>query len=173
MMFLIWICRMICSIFAIASNGIIGNNDELPWPRIKEDMSFFRNITKNKTIIMGNNTFKSLNYTPLPYRKNVIVSTKSKYDNITTISENINEHILELNKENDVFIIGGAKLYNSTIDIIEKTYVTMINHPFDGDTYLDLNFLLKDMCLIKKEDIISETGLELSFCEYFKKEKCI
>ncbi len=67
---------MISIIVAIDKNNLIGNNNSLPW-NYPEDLKYFREITLNKTVLMGKNTFISIlnrNNKPLPKRKNIVVS---------------------------------------------------------------------------------------------------
>ena len=66
-------------ILASTKNFGIGKNNDLPWPRLKNDMKLFKKITCGKNqnaLIMGYNTFKSINEKPLPNRMNIVVTSK-------------------------------------------------------------------------------------------------
>ena len=60
-------------IVAVAANGIIGNNGQMPW-HISEDLKRFRRITTGHPVVMGRKTFESLGNRPLPNRTNIVVS---------------------------------------------------------------------------------------------------
>ena len=65
---------MIAAMLAISENGAIGNNNELPWPRLEEDMKWFREHTKGHAVAMGRATWDSLPSRPLPSRANIVIS---------------------------------------------------------------------------------------------------
>jgi len=48
------------AIIAMAQNRVIGKNNGLPWPSIKEDFKWFKEFTMGKTLIVGKNTFDTL-----------------------------------------------------------------------------------------------------------------
>ena len=58
---------------ALAQNGVIGINNDLPW-RLPDDLKWFKKNTLGKPIIMGRNTMESLGRRPLPGRKNIFIS---------------------------------------------------------------------------------------------------
>lgn len=156
---------MISIIVAIAKNGVIGINNTLPW-HYKEDLKYFKETTLNKTVVMGRNTFESIisrNNKVLPNRNNVILtSNKNYYFEGATFINDLDD-FLSNNKDEEIFIIGGKKLYELTLDKADKLYITHINKEYEGDTYFpEVNFNLFD--LVKKEDL----G-ELSFCVYQRK----
>ena len=133
---------MLKLIVARCKNKGIGKNNIMPW-YLKADLKRFQALTvgnKNNSIIMGKNTWKSLNKTPLPHRKNIVVSTtmkditekwiiKSSLDKAVTFSTK--------NKFDETWIIGGEKLYTATINTydLNKIYVTEILEDFDCDTF--------------------------------------
>ena len=66
-------------IVAMSKNGVIGNNNKLPW-YIPEDLVNFSELTKGHIIIMGRKTFESLPNGPLKNRLNVVLS-RTIYNN--------------------------------------------------------------------------------------------
>ena len=94
--------RSISIITAITNNKIIGNNGSLPW-KIPEELKYFRKTTLNKVIIMGSNTFMSINCKPLPDRQNIVLTKNpdkfainqltKDYKNLTFVLDNINNLI--------------------------------------------------------------------------------
>jgi len=129
----------------------IGKNNSIPWHNnslYKQDMIHFKTLTLDKTIIMGHETWLSLPK-PLTRRKNVIV-TRNHYDYLLfkfkneeniKVYDSLDEAIRMELKLNDVFVIGGASLYNSMFENIHptlcKVYVTKIKSTFDCDTFVD------------------------------------
>jgi dihydrofolate reductase len=157
-------------ILALASNNAIGYSNKLPW-NIPEDLRWFKTITNNKTIIMGKNTFKSLNNKALPNRKNIVVT--SQYftnDNITFYNINQTKAYIEKNQDNeDIFIIGGTSLYDEFIDTCDFIYVTYIYKDYEADTYYKLDtskFEIHSM-----SDILQSNDTSYQHFIYKKKDK--
>ena len=110
-------------IVAICKNNGIGIKNTLPW-KVKSDLLKFKNLTtgKNKNaIIMGKNTWTSINSKGLPNRDNLILSSTIDIDTINANSNNISksfnnieklEDFVEEKKYEEVWIIGGEKIYN-------------------------------------------------------------
>lgn len=112
-------------IVACDKNGLIGNNGVLPW-RVPEDLKFFREMTYGKTVVMGRKTWESLGSKPLPGRRNIVLSRSLDY----TVDD-----ILKLNAD-EVWIIGGAEIYNLFIPYYDEFYWSEIYGDFKGDVYL-------------------------------------
>lgn len=134
-------------IVAMCNTRGIGLKNKLPW-RIKEDLQFFSKMTKgsgNNAIIMGKNTWLSLNSKCLPERDNLILSTSISNDNTcinnldTYIFNNINSILDHCNKKkyDDVWIIGGSSIYKQFLntDIISDCYITYIDKEYECDTF--------------------------------------
>lgn len=126
---------MITIIAAIGKNNELGINNHLLW-NLKEDMKFFKEKTINHKVVMGLNTYNSISK-PLPNRENIVLSSTiqnlpkevKQYTNINKLTkylQNINE---------EVFIIGGASLYNHFISIADKMYITQIEDTKEADAY--------------------------------------
>lgn len=126
-------------IVAVAENGVIGKNNQLPW-HLPSDMKFFRDTTMGHCVIMGRKNYDSipLKYRPLEGRTNIIVTRQKDFKAGGCIVVNSVEVALEVAKkknEIEVFIIGGADIFKQTIDIADKLYYTKIYHSFDGDVF--------------------------------------
>lgn len=137
---------MISAIVAVANNNIIGANGGLPWPHLKEDMQWFKQTTEHNIVVMGRTTWESLGkYAPLSNRINVVVSSKEIEGADKVITENILDEIKVLETDypdKEIFIMGGAMLYESTVSILDRVYVTHIYNDFDGDTTINLDEML-------------------------------
>jgi dihydrofolate reductase len=123
-------------IVAMDKNRVIGKDNKLPW-NIPEDLKNFKRITTGNTIIMGRNTYESIGR-PLPKRNNIVISrtmNQSEYHGITIIN-NIDDAIAYAQDlEKNIYIIGGAKIYEQTLDKADKLIVSYVKKEYEGDTY--------------------------------------
>lgn len=111
----------------------------IPW-HIPEDLKFFKHMTENNIVVMGRNTFESLNG-PLPDRLNIIASRRSSYvgENIRSVDklEDIYAiaHAMYPNDDKDIYIIGGGSIYQEALDSldIDNFYITIIDYEFEGN----------------------------------------
>ena len=117
---------MVKMILCIDLNGSIGKNNDLLF-KMKEDMKFFREQTKNNIVVMGYNTWLSLGEKPLPNRANIVMTEKT-IKNIQTSTDLIS--VIEDYKKypQDIFIIGGAYVYNQALklNLIDEILVTVV-----------------------------------------------
>ena len=65
-------------VYAVAENGVIGNDNTIPW-RLKSDMQRFKALTMGKPIVMGRKTFESFPRRPLPGRTNIVITRNADY----------------------------------------------------------------------------------------------
>jgi dihydrofolate reductase/thymidylate synthase len=136
----------------------ISKDGAIPW-KIKEDMKVFTYMTTHvaslentNIVIMGKNTWSSLNKKPLPKRINIIVSTSmvqkdiEEYENtyvVNTIEDSLTlaqslNHFDKHNIEN-IYIIGGKHIYNKFFESyeIDNFYVTIIGHNYECDNCIN------------------------------------
>lgn len=133
---------MIIGIVAISKNYAIGKDGKLPW-HYSADLKFFKEKTTGKTVVMGSNTWKSVGK-PLPNRLNIVLTRSDIELPLEVMKLPSVEDVVELSKrsENDVFIIGGARVFESFADVIEKWIVTLIPEVVEGaDAFMPANFL--------------------------------
>ena len=127
----------ICLIAAVAKNGVIGKDNDLPWD-LPDDMKFFKEKTKNKHIILGRKNYESIpeKYRPLPNRTNIVLTKNKKYKAEGCILlNNFNKALDFSKKENNLFIIGGSEIYELGIKVADIMYITEIHSSFEGDVY--------------------------------------
>jgi len=121
-------------IVAMATNRAIGIDNKMPW-HLSADLKKFRKITTGHPIIMGRKTFESIGR-PLPDRQNVIISRNPDYQATgCLVFDDIHAAIAHFPDEDEIFIIGGATLYNAVLAETDKLYITEINQDFAGDTF--------------------------------------
>ena len=127
--------KNISLIAAIGKNNELGKNNRLIW-NLPGDMKFFRETTTNHTIIMGYNTYLSIGRA-LPKRRNVVLTSKDINDENIYVYHKIDDLIKNEVKDEEVFIIGGASLYDYFYDLADKMYLTLID---DEDSMADTYF---------------------------------
>lgn len=123
-------------IAAIANNNVIGNENRLIW-HLPADLKHFKDVTMGHTMIMGRKTYESIGQ-PLKGRKTIIVTTQEDYTAKGSHVVNSIEQALKMAKdEKEVFIVGGAQIYEQLIDnrLVKKIYLTRIFASFDGDSF--------------------------------------
>lgn len=130
------ITRVISLIAAINKNYVIGKNNKLIW-HIPEDLKRFKKITLGKTIVMGRKTFESLPKI-LPNRRHIVITRNKNYlipDNKVTVVHNIRDILKYKNYPEEVFIIGGEKVYSQMLPYCIRLYLTEIMSFEDGDAH--------------------------------------
>jgi len=113
-------------IAAIGSNNELGRNNDLIW-HLPNDLKFFKSVTSGHTILMGKNTFWSLPKV-LPDRTNIVIThSDEKFPDEVVIYNSIESFLNDYrDKDEEVFIIGGASIYSQFIDKAENLYLTEI-----------------------------------------------
>ncbi len=133
---------MIIGIVAISKNYAIGKDGKLPW-HYTADLKFFKETTTGNAVVMGANTWRSIGK-PLPNRLNVVLSRSDIEAPPEVMKLSSVDEVVELSKllVKDVFIIGGARTFESFADVIEKWIVTFVPDEIkDADTFIPRNFL--------------------------------
>lgn len=125
-------------IAAIGKNNELGKNNDLIW-KFKEDMKFFKETTMGHPVVMGRRTFESLP-SVLPGRENIVISTRNINNNKINLYKSIKDFLISYeNYKDDIFIIGGASIYKSFIDIATTLYLTEIDDiEKDADVYFPI-----------------------------------
>lgn len=147
---------MIKMILCSDIKGGIGFNNELLY-NIRDDMKFFKKTTTGHKVVMGYNTWLSLPKKPLPNRENYVLYDGYEHDNLEGAYElrTLNE-VIELGKNNDIFVIGGAMVYNTLIelDLVDELYLTLVyDIHYSADRFVDLSKISKRL---KHREFIKE-----------------
>jgi dihydrofolate reductase len=130
---------LISAIVAMAENRVIGKNNQLPW-RLPADLKHFKAITTGHLILMGRKTYESIGR-PLPNRLNVIITRDNTLQApgcvvVTSFEEALQQAASA--KQHEIFIIGGASVYQQLLPYVQRLYLTIIHDVIDGDTYFPL-----------------------------------
>lgn len=122
-------------IAAIGKDNELGYNNDLIW-KIPEDLTFFKNNTIGKYIVMGMNTLKSLPKT-LPNRKYIVLTSKDiNLDKSIKIVHSIEELLTYIDTlDSEIMIIGGASIYKQMIKYADKLLLTEIDKNAIADAY--------------------------------------
>jgi len=123
-------------IVAMTPHRVIGKDNDLPWPLIKEDMKWFRRKTTGHVIIMGRKTYESLGK-PLPKRANFVITRNRNFKAPGCfVFHDVDETLKEaFNIDKEPIVIGGSSIYEMFLPKIDTLYLTKIKKEYDGDTY--------------------------------------
>lgn len=124
-------------IVAVARNGIIGKNNQLPW-RLPADLLYFKRITTGHHIILGRRNYQSIGR-PLPNRVNLVLSRNPQFfAKGCVVQPNLEKALLYAHAagESECFIIGGAEIYRQAIPLAQKLYLTRIDADFSGNVVM-------------------------------------
>lgn len=111
-------------------NRVIGNSNKIPW-HLPEDFKWFKRMTTGNIVVMGRKTFESIGK-PLPNRTTIVLSRSGfSYPGVKTITD-----FAELNEEaGDIFICGGAQVYEQTLPLCSDLYLTLVKRTVEGDAF--------------------------------------
>lgn len=125
---------MLSLIAAMTKKRVIGLDNTVPW-HIPDELRNFKHITMGHAVIMGRKTYDIIG-SPLSMRHNIVLSNSlSSIDNVTVMN-NLEEAISEGELfSSEVFIIGGQKLYEDTIDIADRMYLSIIKKDYQGNKF--------------------------------------
>lgn len=137
-------------VVAVARNGVIGRDGDLPW-RLPADLAHFKRLTTGHVIVMGRKTFESLGK-PLPNRTHLVVSrsprpsaepidspnstesppSTSPVHWFTSLDAALSSPIARARP--DLFVIGGGELYRQAMPLTDVLHVTEVEADLEGDT---------------------------------------
>jgi dihydrofolate reductase len=127
-------------IAAVARNGIIGAENDMPW-KLSTDLKRFKKLTLGKPVIMGRKTFLSFGGRPLPGRPHVIISRDPDYapegaEAVTSLEaafERGKELAVEL-KADEIICMGGGQIYAQAMQKADRLELTEVDAEPEGDT---------------------------------------
>ena len=143
---------MIRAILACDENWGIGKSGALPWPHNPADLKWFKASTLNHTIVMGKATWDSLPVKPLPNRVNVVVSSSNILAKVDVVSiSDLRRRISSMDTEQDVWIIGGARLIEGMMDYIDEFHLSQIKGNYNCDTFLPSTLIQENYSLTSSQ----------------------
>jgi len=128
-------------IAAVAANGVIGAEGELPW-HYPEDLQHFKRTTTGHPVILGRRTFESITDRlggPLPDRTNIVLSrlmTDSTHEDVHVVSspEAALSRAAEETDVRTVYVAGGASVYETVLPVADRLHLTELEAAYEGDT---------------------------------------
>lgn len=139
-------------IAAIASNRVIGEDNDVPW-KLPPDLRRFKRLTMGHILLMGRKTYDSVGR-PLPGRTNLVVSRQEAYaPKGVHVARSVEEALAWARQagESELFVAGGAEIYRQTLPVADRLQLTRIQEEFPGDAYFP-EYDETDWVLVERED---------------------
>lgn len=166
---------MIISILNCDKHFGIGKKNGLLFS-LPKDMEFFRKTTLNHIVCMGENTLLSFpNSKPLPNRTNVVLSSDPthNYEGVINV-HSFDEFLLfikEKSQKEDVYIIGGASIYNQTLDYVDKVLLTKVDADGQAEVFFNNLDENKNFSLVEESASITDGNFKIKFLTYINLSK--
>lgn len=165
---------MLSIIVAQAENRAIGLNGDMPW-HLSGDLKRFKALTMGHPVVMGRRTWESLPKRPLAGRRNIVFSQSAGFaPEGAEVVRSVNG-LFDLlgNSEEEVFVIGGGRIYEMLMPWVKRLYVTWVMREFpEADTYFPVIDLSEFNKIHETERMVDErSGLEFTYAEYDRKPK--
>lgn len=135
----------------MARNGVIGRDGGLPW-RLPADLKRFKSVTMGHPLVMGRKTHDSIGRA-LPGRTNIVVTRDTGYKAAgCLVAYSLPEALRLAGDVEEIFVIGGAALYESLLATARRIYLTLIHGDYAGDvTFPEID--PRDWRVAQREDI--------------------
>ena len=149
---------MIRAILACDDKGGVSKKGTLPWPHNSTDLKWFKENTAGHVVIMGSTTWEDPHMPrPLPKRVNVLATTRpAEYPGADKyISGDLNKSVQRIAEEFPsliTWVIGGPKIIEQSLDVIDEFYLSRIPGEYDCDTFLPLQKIKEMFTLRSGED---------------------
>lgn len=158
-------------IVAQAQNRAIGKDNDLLW-HLSGDLKRFKQITTGHPVVMGRRTWESLPKRPLPGRRNIVMTENPDFAaEGAEVVHSIGGLFRALKGcDEEVFVMGGAKIYEALLPFCNRLYVTEVYRDYDADVYfpvIDLSTFTLVRQSVRLHDDAS--GLDYAYKEYDRK----
>lgn len=124
------------TVAAVAENGVIGRDGELPWPSIPADKRQYRNRIADWPVILGRPTFESMR-DDLPGRAQIVLSRSAPEYDIESahVASGVGEaiEIVEALGSERAYVIGGATIYELFQPVVDRMVLSRVPGEYDGD----------------------------------------
>lgn len=122
-------------IAAMSENQVIGQNNQLPW-HLPDEWEHFRKVTGGKAFIQGRKSYEAADALHSSH-KNIVLSRSRNLENTdkTQYASDLQAGIALLHDENEVFVLGGASVFEQALPFMEKLYLTIVHTTIEGDAY--------------------------------------
>jgi dihydrofolate reductase len=127
--------KQVVLVAAVADNGVIGADGQLPW-HLPDDLAHFKRVTTGNIVVMGRRTFESIGR-PLPRRTNVVVTRQPGWhaDGVL-VAHSLTEALAVADQHaGDVMVIGGGQIYELAMPRADRQVLTEVHSAPDGDAF--------------------------------------
>ena len=122
-------------IVAMATNGVIGAGNRIPW-HLPNELKMFKRLTMGHHIVMGRKTYESIGRL-LPGRTTVIVTRQRHYTVPGAIvAHSLTDAISAAVRDDDIFVIGGAEIFREALPTADRLHLTVVDAEPQGDTFM-------------------------------------
>ncbi len=161
-------------IVAVDKNWAIGFENKL-LNSIPEDMKFFRETTTGKVVVMGRKTLESFpNKRPLKNRTNIVITRQKDYqvDGVVVL-HSVEEALdyLKQFKSEDIYVIGGASIYEQMLPYCDVAHVTVMDYAYQADTWFPNLDKMEEFVVAADSEEKTYFDLEYCFKMYVRKSK--
>jgi dihydrofolate reductase len=121
-------------VVAVAANGVMGMDNQLPW-RLPADLKHFKELTMGRPIVMGRKTYDSIGR-PLPGRENIVVSRRPglRIDGCVVV-DSVEAAFAAAADAAEIAVIGGAEIFHLVLPRVDTIHLTRIHAEIAGDVY--------------------------------------
>lgn len=121
-------------IVAAAENNAIGKDNQMLW-HLPDDFKYFKQHTLDHSVVMGRKTYESIGK-PLPQRRNIVLTRDQRWlaDDVD-VANALSDILTYCRDEREIFIIGGAAIYEQTLPLAQKILLTRVHTSPAGDTF--------------------------------------
>ena len=163
------------AIVAVDGRLGIGANNEMPWPRNRADMRWFREHTEGGVVVMGRRTWESIGSKNLPNRINAVVTSGEMSNPVPRgddtverphwiLAGDMKDVLWDLERMyfgKNIWVIGGGEVYRQALQYVDNLYLTTIPGKFDCDVFLDKREVDKFRHVIYKDIADDGTTFEI------------
>ena len=161
----------VAMMMAMDRNRLIGKGGGMPW-HVPGEQAYFKAVTMGKPVLMGRRTFESIGR-PLPGRTNVVVTRdRDWHADGVVVAHGLDEALAAgrrvaqapATRADELVVIGGAALCREAMALTERLYLTVIDHEYDGDTWLD-SYEPGEWCEVSREarDPATTGGVDVAY----------
>lgn len=163
---------IISVIVAVAENLAIGKDNHLLW-HLSGDMKHFKALTTGHTVVMGRNTYLSINK-PLPNRRNIILSRTLAKDSVPGCEVVSDFEAIKNDpslQDEEIFIMGGGEVYRHLMPMADRLYLTRVHTTLEADTFFP-NIDESVWCKISSEQFPADekNDFDFDFINYLRKK---
>jgi dihydrofolate reductase len=138
----------------MARNGVIGRGNAMPW-HLPADLKRFKALTLGKPILMGRKTYESIGRA-LPGRDNLVLTRARDWHAAgVTVVHSVADALQRAAASSELAVIGGAEVYQLTLPLARRIYLTQVLADVDGDTFFP-EFSASEWCEVESSDYAAD-----------------